>query len=149
MLTGVILGNKVAVFVYTLSNDTNNINREKMGNPEYVLNDKLSLLRIENKEKSHYIYIKNYSRLINLSAKTKNTEGTFCQYCEKLHRNEDFREHIRKCYKLHFNDGAILKVAEPGTYMKFENHKNKLVRPFIIYADTESTLEPNSDENQF
>ena len=32
--------------------------------------------------------------------------------------------------------------------MKFENYKNKLVRPFIIYADTESTLAPTTDEHK-
>ena len=68
------------------------------------------------------IYIKNYSRLINLSYRTKNTEGTFCQYCEKLHKNEDFQEHYKKCYKLQFNDGALLKLPPSNSYMKFENH---------------------------
>ena len=28
-----------------------------------------------------------------------------------------------KCYKLQYNDGTLLKLAEPGTYMQFENHK--------------------------
>jgi len=32
--------------------------------------------------------------------------------------------------------------------MKFENHKNKLTRPFIVYADCESTLIPNDHKNK-
>ena len=32
--------------------------------------------------------------------------------------------------------------------MRFENHKNKVVRPFIIYADTESTLKQTDDKNR-
>ena len=31
--------------------------------------------------------------------------------------------------------------------MKFENHKNKLIRPFMFYADTETTL-TKTDDNQ-
>ena len=32
--------------------------------------------------------------------------------------------------------------------MEFENHKNKLDRPFIIYADTESTLKETDDDKK-
>ena len=32
--------------------------------------------------------------------------------------------------------------------MKFENHKNKLERPFIIYADTEATLKKTNDDKK-
>ena len=32
--------------------------------------------------------------------------------------------------------------------MKFENHKNKLERPFIIYADTEATLKKTDDDKK-
>ena len=32
--------------------------------------------------------------------------------------------------------------------MKFENHKNKIVRPFMIYADCESTLVKTTDEKK-
>ena len=32
--------------------------------------------------------------------------------------------------------------------MKFENHKNKLERPFMFYADTESTLKKTADDKK-
>ena len=32
--------------------------------------------------------------------------------------------------------------------MKFKNYKNKLERPFIVYADTECTLVKNNDPNK-
>ena len=131
--------NKVCIFVYTLSTD-NEIIRDYVGNPDYIMNDNINLLRIEDEDKSHYIYIKHLSRLINLNAH-KSHHGCWCPYCEKPQPEENIKDHIGKCYKLQFNDGALLKLPEKDTYMKFENHKNKLVRPFIIYADTESTLE--------
>jgi hypothetical protein len=104
-------------------------------------------LRIEDWAKSHYIYIKHIARLINLNAYKPHT-GCWCPYCEKPQPEEDIRSHIGKCYKLQFNDGSLLKLPEEGSYMKFENHKNKLVRPFIIYADTESTLKQTEDNNR-
>ncbi|NDB82316.1 MAG: hypothetical protein EB127_06190, partial [Alphaproteobacteria bacterium] len=139
--------NEVSVFVYTIST-TNEIIREHIGNPIYIGNDVIYLLRIGNEEKSHYVYIKHLSRLFNLNRHVSNTEGCWCPYCEKQQEEEDISNHIQKCYKLQFNDGALLKLPNKGEYMKFENHKNKLVRPFIIYADTESTLVPTGDQNK-
>ena len=102
--------NKISVFVYTISTD-NEIIREYIGNPEYIMNDNVNLLRIENEEKSHYVYIKHIARLINLNAH-KSHHGCWCPYCEKPQPEENIRDHIGKCYKLQFNDGALLKLPE-------------------------------------
>jgi hypothetical protein len=139
--------NTVSIFIYNI-NSENQIVREKIGNSDFITNDIIYLLRIENEEKSHYVYIKHLSRFINLSYMNKNIDmDCFCPYCNKQQK-ENFTEHIKKCYKSQFNDGTLLKLPEKDTFMKFENFKNKLVRPFIIYADTESTLAPNNDENK-
>ena len=45
-------------------------------------------------------------------------------------------------------EDTILKLPKEGSFMKFKNHKNKLERPFIIYADTESTLKQTNDKNE-
>ena len=129
--------NKVAVFVYALKDDS--VYREKLGNPEYVSNDVIYLLRIETDEQSHYVYIKHLSRLININYNGKATSKQFCPYCEKA-CDECLTTHIKTCYKIQFKEGALLKLPAENTYMKFENHKNKLERPFMFYADTESTL---------
>ena len=50
--------NKISVFVYTISTDSESM-REYIGNPEYIMNDNVNLLRIESEEKSHYTYIKH------------------------------------------------------------------------------------------
>ena len=57
-------------------------------------------------------------------------------------------DHIKQFYKLQFNDGSLLKLPDKNSYMKFENHKNKLTRPFIVYADCESTLLPTDHKNK-
>ena len=137
--------NEVSVFVYSLKNDA--VYREKIGNPDYVTKDVVYLLRIENEEKSHYIYIKHLPRFINFNYNGQNKDKTFCPFCEKPF-SEDINEHVKKCYKLHFNEGSIVKLPEPNTYMGFKNHRNKLTRPFIIYADTESTLKKTGDDKK-
>ena len=38
---------------------------EYLGNKEYLLNDRIYLLRVENEEKTHYIYIKHIEKLLN------------------------------------------------------------------------------------
>jgi hypothetical protein len=137
--------NKVAVFVYSIKDDS--VFREKLGNPEYVSNDVIYLLRIENEEKSHYVYIKHLSRLINFNKNGKKTDKQFFPFCEKA-CDECLTQHIPKCYKLQFKENALVTLPKPNTYMKFENHKNKLERPFIIYADTEATLKKTNDDKK-
>ena len=137
--------NNVAVFAYAIKD--NEIFREKMGNPDYVSNDVIYLLRIEDEEKSHYVYIKHLSRFINLNYNGKATGQNFCPYCEKP-CDDCLSSHIAKCYKIQFNENALVTLPAPGKYMTFENHKNKLQRPFIIYADTESTLKKTNDEKK-
>ena len=48
---------------------------------------------------------------------------------------------MRDCYKRACGEGSLIKLPEEGSTMKFKNHKNKLERPYIVYADCESTLE--------
>ena len=138
--------NKISVFVYSL-NDKDEIYREKLGNPDYFTNDVVYLLRLDREDQSHYIYIKHLERFFNLNRHDSQRDKNYCPYCEKQ-CEDDMPDHIKKCYKLQFNDGALLKLPPPNSYMKFENHKNKLIRPFIVYADCESTLIPNNHKNK-
>ena len=117
------------------------------GDPEYVNNDAMYLLRIDKDEKSHYIYIKHLQRFFNLNRIVSNKDKSYCPYCEKQ-CEENMSDHIKQCYKLQFNDGSLLKLPDANSYMKFENHKNKLTRPFIVYADCESTLLPTTHKNK-
>ena len=138
--------NKIAVFVYSL-NDKDKIFREKLGNPDYFTNHVMYLLRLDVEDKSHYIYIKHLERFFNLNRIVSHKDEHYCPYCEKQ-CDDNMSDHIKKCYKLQFNDGALLKLPPPNSYMQFENHKNKLTRPFIVYADCESTLIPNDHKNK-
>ena len=50
------IDNEISVFVYYISDD-GTIRTEKRGNPDYILKDVVYLLRIENDDNAHYIYI--------------------------------------------------------------------------------------------
>ena len=62
--------NHVCVNAYVIG-DGNSIKSDYMGNIEYIKNDVIYLLRIEDEEESHYVYIKHISRLLNLNSYTK------------------------------------------------------------------------------
>jgi hypothetical protein len=66
----------------------------------------------------------------------------FCPYCNKNVCADDFFNcHLRDCYKRASGEGSLIKLPDEGSTMKFKNYKNKLERPYIVYADCESTLE--------
>ena len=50
----------------------------------------------------------------------------------------EFHKHIASCYKI-AKEGSILNMPQPGQVVKFKNHRNKMERPFVVYADTECT----------
>ena len=80
--------------------------------------------------------------MLNLNSYTKpDQHKQFCPYCTKNVVVKDFFEnHLRDCYKRASGAGSLIKLPDEGSTMKFKNH-NKLERPYIVYADCESTLE--------
>ena len=57
----------------------------------------------------------------------------------------DYSKHVHACYKFAC-EGSLLKLPPKGSTMKFMNHKNQMDRPYIVYADMESTLVKYDDE---
>ena len=55
---------------------------------------------------------------------------------------DEFRTHLSKCYNFDTNSTLIKLPSPANAHMQFKNHKNKLKRPYIIYADTECSLVP-------
>ena len=60
---------------------------------------------------------------------------------KKVKVTDFFDNHLRDSYKRACGEGSLIKLPEKGSTMKFKNHKNMLERPYIVYADCESTLE--------
>ena len=103
-----------------------------------MANDVIYLLRIDNEEKSHYLYIKHLSRLFNLSRHVSIKKDCWCPYCEKQQESNDMADHIKKCYKLQFNDGALLKLPEKthtwDLTITRTNWKDRLLFTLILRA---------------
>ena len=77
--------NNLAVSVYTITENVNTKRRDM---------DPINLLLIEGDEKSHYIWIKNYNRL--LSYGPKHTK-LFCPYCcHGFRKDSNGKENLRK-----------------------------------------------------
>ena len=74
--------NKIGVVVYAID-EQNSIIKEYHGNKEYLLNERIYLLRIEDKEKSHFVYIKHFHRLLNKNHYMTGVGKIMCPYCEK------------------------------------------------------------------
>ena len=111
------IDNQVSVFVYYICDD-GSIRTEKRGNPDYILNDVVYLLRIENDDKAHYIYIKYIERLFHTHVSSKTAGTKFCPLCAKNADDKEYRNHLSKCYKFG-EEGSLLKLPEEGATMKF------------------------------
>ena len=71
---------QVCIFIYEIDEE-GKLRLSKVGKIEYLTLDFKYLLRIENGEESHYIYIKNIAHLLNLSTQTGDNDKRCCPIC--------------------------------------------------------------------
>ena len=95
----------------------------------------LNVLLISNEEKSHYVFIKDFNRLMYSEVKTKNQHKKhFCMSClQNFTTKEILNSHRERC--LLINETQAVKY-ETGT-IKFKNFDKQIPTLFKIYADTE------------
>ena len=95
-------------------------------------NDCLDLLLISN----HYVYIKDFNRLMLNKTKNKNKKH-FCKSCLQCFSSEKLLEdHKKDC--LMINGGQNVKL-EKG-FIEFKNFNRQIPVPFKIYANFECLL---------
>ena len=90
-------------------------------------------------EKSHYVLIKNFDRFMSSFTKYK-ARKYFCLSC--LHcccSQRTLEMHREDC--LAINGTQAIKMPPEGSKINFQNHKNMLPVPFVIYADFEAITE--------
>ena len=118
-----VFGYEIKVFPYVLKKSN-----------EQVLN----VLLIINEEKSHYVLIKDFNKLMYSQMKTKNAHKKhFCMAClQNFTIEQILNKHKEQC--LLINETQAVKY-ETGT-IKFKNLDNQVPIPFKIYADTECLL---------
>ena len=120
----------------------------------------MELLYIEDGEKQHYVYIKDFSRLMFHFTKHKERKY-FCMNCLLcFYSKEALASHRTNCIAI--NDVGAVEMPKPnidkngvqripGVY--FRNHHKQLAIPFTIYADCEcvtckvSDCQPSDDKS--
>ena len=99
-------------------------------------NDCMDLLLISNKFTSHYVYIKDFNRLMFNKTRHKGKKY-FCKRCLQCFSSEKVLiEHKEDC--LMINGGQNIKL-EKG-FISFKNFNTQIPVPFKIYADFEYIL---------
>ena len=124
--------NKINVNVFCYEN--------KMIYPVYLsnqcFNDVLDLLLIVNDVTNHYVYIKDFNRLMFNKTKHKGKKY-FCKSCLQCFNSESVLDrHKKNC--LMINSGQYVKL-EKG-FIEFKNFNRQIPVPFKIYADFECLL---------
>ena len=107
----------------------------------------LNVLLITSEEKPHYVFIKDFNRLMYSKAKTKDQHKIyFCMACLQNFTTEEVLSNNKKqcllingCQAVNYESGII----------KFINYEKQASVPFKIYADTECFLKrTNSYEGE-
>ena len=124
--------NKINVNVFCYEN--------KVVYPVYLsnqcFNDCLDLLLIPNGFTSHYVYIKDFNRLMFNKTRHKGNKY-FCKSCLQCSSSENvLNEHKKDC--LLINNGRNVKL-EKG-FIEVKNFNRQIPVPFKIYADFECLL---------
>ena len=107
------------------------------------------LLRIDEDDISHYVYVKDSSRLLNSQKSKFRNKSYFCKYCHNgFGTQELLNKHYEKgCMEV---EGQQIEMPTPDETLKFKHHFKKLRCPFVIYADferlTEELKKPEGDE---
>ena len=96
--------------------------------------DCIDLLMIIHKNKSHYVYMKDFNRFVCNKPKNKN-EKHFCRYCLQCFSSERVLiEHKENCLKINGKQSVKLRSGS----IKFKNHFKQLENLIKIYVDFES-----------
>ena len=102
----------------------------------------------EGKERQHYVYIKDFSRLMFNFTKHKERKH-FCMNClQCYYSKESLAKHREYCIAIN----GVQAIEMPKTYIdkngkkkipsiNFRNRHRQLPVPFVIYADFESVTE--------
>ena len=100
----------------------------------------VDLLRIDEDDISHYVYVKDCSRLLNSQKSKFRNKSYFCKYC---HTGFGTQELLNKHYEKGSMEveGQQIEMPTPDEKLKFKHHFKKLRCPFVIYADFECLTE--------
>ena len=128
----------------------NNVNSNVFGYenkqffPIYVSKQKntevLNLLLITEREKQHYVLIKDFNRMMYNISKSHHRKH-FCMHClQHFTTKEGLDQHKENC--LIINGCQAIKMPQKGkNIVEFRNYHKQMPLPFVIYADFEAITE--------
>ena len=96
----------------------------------------LNVLLISDEEKLHYVFIKDFNRMMYSQADTKNKgKKHLCMHCLQNFTSEEILNIHKERYIL--INGMQKPIYEEGN-IEFSNYDKQIPTPFRIYADIES-----------
>ena len=90
----------------------------------------MDIFLINDENKSHYVYIKDFNKFMFNKEKHKNKKHLrrYCLQC--FSSKKDLVEHKETCLKIKAEETVKLRSVS----IKFKNHFKQLAVPFKIYA---------------
>ena len=95
-------------------------------------------MKLYEGNKIHYVYIKDYDKLIGNQTSKSPHKSFHCRYCQhglkKKHKSILDKHLSSVCLAV---EGQSVKMPEAGETIKFKKHNNKFKCPYVIYGDFE------------
>ena len=103
---------------------------------DQAFEDSIDLLLLNDDDKSHYVYIKNFDRFMFHKTKDKNKKW-FCRICLQCFSSKSVLiKHKENCLSINGKQSVKLEKG----IIEFENYFKQIPVPFKIYADFECNL---------
>ena len=104
----------------------------------------VDLLLLKKEFNSHFVLVKNFSRLLSSQVVRNGHERFFCKSClNSFRRVEKLKEHKKIC-----GEFEPTKIEVPGGLCSFRNFQKIMHVPVVGYADFESILKPISEKKE-
>ena len=99
----------------------------------------LNLLLITQGEKQHYVFIKDFDKMMYNKTKHQHRKH-FCMFClQCFSTDEILAKHKSNCMII--NGEQTITMPEEGSTVQFQNYHKQTPAPFVIYADFEAITE--------
>ncbi|XP_066902574.1 uncharacterized protein [Halyomorpha halys] len=140
--------NNMSINVYGLD-ENENVYPLKVCKIELKEHRDLLLLSLD--QKSHYVYIKNFEKLVGNQISKHEHELRICRSCFTHFDNqygkqasEKLEEHKEYCFE---NKPVRIVLPKKNPFIRFSNVERQSKVPFVIYADFESILVPINESS--
>ena len=111
---------------------------------EKKFNNSMNVLMIHEVNKFHYVYIKDFNRLMHNKTKHKVKKWFFMRCLQYFSSQNVLNKHKENCLLINGEQKVELKSG----YISFNNYSNKIRVAFKIYADFECILKKSKESNR-